>query len=109
MTSEGPGRPYSPRDEDALRQEHETAHVENATIDVSEATIIQSPQARMQAKYLAYALCVLFVFTIAIGAANLLFTSSQVHSVRNNSQALAAQQVALRKANIALGRANASS
>jgi len=56
----------------------ETAHVENATIDVSEATIIQSPQSRQQARYLAYSVIVLFVFTIAIGLANLLFTSSQV-------------------------------
>jgi hypothetical protein len=75
----------------------ETAHVENATIDVSEATIIQSPQSRQQARYLAYSVIVLFVFTIAIGLANLLFTSSQVSRVRANTAGLAVANARLTK------------
>lgn len=76
-----------------------TAHFENATIDVSEATIVQSDGARQQARYLAYALCVLFVVAIAIGAANLLFTSSQVHHVAATNEKLT-QAVALEQQQI---------
>jgi hypothetical protein len=68
--------------------ERETAHVERATINITEADIENTPASRKQARALAYAVCVLFVVGIAIGAANLLFTSSQVHQVKKNSDGL---------------------
>jgi hypothetical protein len=82
----------------------EHVDVGSAHIDVSEATIVQSATSRLQARYLAYALCVLFVVMIAIGGANLLFTSNQVHAVRaqnvqieQNARSLAVANAVLRK------------
>jgi hypothetical protein len=64
-----------------------TDHIEHATIQVNEAEV--TPASRTQARLLAYSLCVLFIFMIGIGAANLLFTSSQVQEVRSVSAGLA--------------------
>jgi hypothetical protein len=89
--------------------EREDVHLENATIEVGNAELYISPGARRAAHRLAYALVVLFVFTIAIGAANLLFTNGQVRSVRQNTASIAGQQAALRVANAALKQANDSS
>lgn len=77
------------------------SHVDRAVIDVSHAEIIQSPQSARQARYLAYALVVLFVLTTGIGAANLLFTSSNVHKVSVNSAAIQ-HQVQVNQAIIAV-------
>lgn len=68
-----------------------TSHVDRATIDVSQAEIVQGPQSRQQAKYLAYAGIVLFLFMTGIGLANLLFTSSNVQQVRANSALIQVQ------------------
>jgi hypothetical protein len=90
------------------RVPEERVDVGTAHIDVSSATILQSPQSRQQAKYLAYALCVLFVFMIAAFGTSLLFTSSQVRHVRavseqaqRNAEQIAAQNAVLRKQLIA--------
>ena len=80
-------------------REHETSHVEQATIDVSQARIIQSPQSRQQARYLAYAVIVLFIFTIAIGISNLLFTNSQVSTVRSTQSEASQNTIALQRQN----------
>lgn len=82
----------------------ESEHVEvgRATIDVSQATIVQSPQSRRQALYLAYALGVLFLFVIVIGAANLLFTTGQVHSLRQTQAQSGRNSAALAQANAKL-------
>lgn len=87
--------------------ERETAHVEQATIDVSSATIVQSPQSRQQARYLAYSLIVLFIFTIVIGAGNLLFTSNQVHNVQANSEGLSQANTRLNRQLVAIIATNA--
>jgi hypothetical protein len=76
--------------------------VGQATIDVSQATIVQSPGSRRQALYLAYALGVLFLFVIAIGTANLLFTTRQVHSVRQASSQAQQNSEDLKRANAVL-------
>lgn len=74
-----------------------TAHVDQATIDVSQATIVQTPQARRQSRYLAYALVVLFLFTIILVGGSYLFQSGQVHTAKEaataaNSAAAAANR-----------------
>jgi hypothetical protein len=43
---------------------------------------------RRQSRQLAYALCVLFAVGLAIGAANLLWTNSQVHALQDTQDAL---------------------
>lgn len=79
------------------RVEAEHVDVGTAHIDVSSAEIVQSSQSRLQARYLAYALIVLFIFVIAIGLANLLFTSSQVHDLRATQAQSDQNSAALRK------------
>lgn len=82
----------------------EYVEVGSARIDVSEAELYISPGARRASRRLAWAVVVLFVVVIGVGAANLVFTSNQVHSVRD-AQAQAAQNtIALRQANAVLRR-----
>jgi len=109
MTSEFPSRgPAGPAGPAGQRgpagPAGETAHVDNATIDVSQAQIIESRASKQQARYLAYSMCVLFAFVIGGLLVSLLFTSSQVHRVqqiseqaRQNAEAISDQNEILRK------------
>jgi len=64
----------------------EATHVDHATIEVAEIDIRQSPASRKAFRGLLRAIVVLFFLSFAIGAANLLFTNSQVHQVQKNTE-----------------------
>lgn len=87
-TASGSDPGDAPRVSSGRHSQVESEHVDVGTahIDVSEATIVQSPRSRQQARYLAYSVIVVFIFGIAIGLANLLFTNSQVHKVQRISE-----------------------
>lgn len=86
----------------------ETGHLEvgHAQIDVSKAELYITPGAREATHRLrlalAWSLVVLFAFTIAIGAANLLFTNSQVHKVRAADARIQQNSMGLIRAEAAL-------
>jgi hypothetical protein len=63
-----------------------------------------TPGARRASVRLAVALVVLFVFTLAVGGANLLFTSGQVRQIRANSASIRAAVAALEATNAKLGQ-----
>lgn len=77
--------------------ETERVDVGMAHIDISSAEIVESTASRAQARYLAYALIVLFVVTIGIGAANLLYTTTQVHTATTLAQQVGANNTAIEK------------
>jgi hypothetical protein len=87
--------------------ESEHVDVGTAHITVTSAEIVQSPQSRQQARYLAYSMCMLFLFMVCIGAANLLFTSRQVHNVQTNSNGLTQANARLNKQLTAISVTNA--
>lgn len=64
MSTEQPGR-------------HESSHVDQATIEVSQADLYISPGARRAAHRLAWAVVVLSVFFIGLTAATLIFSVNQ--------------------------------
>lgn len=84
--------------------EHETAHVDHATIDVSQATIIQSPASRQAAQRLAWSLVVLFVVLLALDCVIILVNNSQVHQVRAQSERIEQNARSLARANAILRR-----
>ena len=83
---------------------HDDVHVDQARIDVSQAQIVAPPASRGQAMALAYAVVVLFVVVLGVGAANLLFTTGQVHSLRHTQAQADRDSAALAKANSTLQR-----
>jgi hypothetical protein len=82
--------------------ERDDVHLENATIEVDNAELYISPGARRAAHRLAYALVVVCVVVIAIGAANLLFTSSQVHKAQHVAVQAKTNAAVLAQANLLL-------
>lgn len=106
MSTENPerGQDDAPRVSSGRHAQVESEHVEvgSARIDISQAEMYISPGARRAAHRLAWSLCVLFVVTIAIGGANLLFTSNQVHRVQAQSERIEQNARNLARANAVL-------